>query len=220
MHKTIIIFKGEKSGRAAFCEHVQRSVVPKLLEATPQSLKVTITVESPPALSVIPFSKTPIACVSLVGNDDFFNTVEDDPFLSSAHRVDEALPVSYEIDWKNGEVTPGVCLLTLFNQKVGLDFQVFLDRWHMGHTPLTLKIHPIWNYVRNVVTQTLEGPHYDGIVEEQVRERSDLLNPLVFFGGPAKCLWNMIVTLKDVRSFIDYSSIETYLAQEYRIAGL
>ena len=152
MHKTIIIFKGEKSGRAAFCEHVQRTVVPKLLEATPQSLKMTITVESPPALSVIPFSKTPVACVSLVGNDDFFNTVEDDPFLSSAHRVDEALPVSYEIDWKNGEVTPGVCLLTLFN-------------------------------------------------------------PLVFFGGPAKCLWNMIVTLKDVRSFIDYSSIETYLAK-------
>jgi hypothetical protein len=55
---------------------------------------------------------------------------------------------------------------------------------------------------------------YDGIVEEQFRESSHLLNPLVFFGPPLKVPWHMIQVLTDTRSFIDMKRIETYLATE------
>ncbi len=87
----------------------------------------------------------------------------------------------------------------------------------MGHTPLSLRLHPLWNYNRNVVNSTLTGNSkwYDGIVEEQFKKPSDLLNPLIFFGPPLKVPLHMYQVLKDTRSFIDMRKIETYLTTEF-----
>jgi len=130
--------------------------------------------------------------------------------------LEEAIPVSYAKTWKDGEPTPGVCLLTLFHKKPGLDQETFINRWHHSHTPLSLRLHPLWNYNRNVVSSAIsEGSSwYDGIVEEQFQKPSDLLNPLVFFGPPLKVLLHMYEVLKDTRSFIDMRKIETYLTTE------
>ena len=50
---------------------------------------------------------------------------------------------------------------------------------------LALEVHPLWNYVRNVVVApVLSGsPPLCGIVEEQFRTRGELLDPVRFFGG-------------------------------------
>lgn len=56
---------------------------------------------------------------------------------------------------------------------------------------------------------------YDGIVEEQVRTRSELLNPFKFFGRPHRVIQNMLAVYLDTKSFLDYKKIETYLAVEY-----
>ena len=58
---------------------------------------------------------------------------------------------------------------------------------------------------------------YDGVVEEQTQSKSDLLNPFVFFGNPLEIIGNMIAVYKDVRSFLDYGRIETYLTMEYHL---
>jgi len=133
------------------------------------------------------------------------------------YMVEEAVPVVYKKEWEDGNPTPGACLLTLFHKKPGLDQETFIRRWHQGHTPLSLRLHPLWNYNRNVVTGVLTGdsPWYDGIVEEQFQKSSDLLNPLVFFGPPLKVLLHMYQVLMDTRSFIDMKRIETYLTTEF-----
>jgi len=112
----------------------------------------------------------------------------------------------------------GVCLLTLFRKKKSLDLDTFIDRWHNGHTPLTLKIHPIYHYNRNEVTESLGNPPvlYDGIVEEHCLTRKELMNPFKFFAKSGLAPVNMIKTYFDVKSFIDYKSIETYLVAEYQ----
>lgn len=55
---------------------------------------------------------------------------------------------------------------------------------------------------------------WDGIVEEHFRTSSDLLNPLKFFGNPLIMVYNMLRVYFDTKSFLDYKTIETYLATE------
>lgn len=183
-------------------------------------LKFSITTKLPPAIAVIPFKKTKIAAISVWKE----NEIAIDPqyfqggFYGS-YKVQEAIPVAYEKYWKDGEPTPGVCLLTLFRRKKGIDFSTFIDRWHNSHTPLSLRIHPLWNYVRNVVEKSLNdrSTPFEGIVEENFRTASDLLNPFRFFGNPLIIIFRMLKVYTDTKAFIDYPSMETYLTTEYHI---
>jgi len=189
-------------------------------ESGPTAMWLTLTEAPPPSISVIPFKKSKLAVISIKNDDDapVGQIVKADGF-SGAFTVEEAIPVSYTKTWQNGEPTPGVCLLTLFHQKPGIDYQTFLHRWHNSHTPLSLKLHPLWNYNRNVVKEKITDCRdwYDGIVEEQTRTRAELLNPIKFFGRPHKIIQNMLAVYTDTKSFLDYKRIETYLAAEYII---
>jgi len=186
----------------------------------PSRLKYTITTKAPPTLSIIPFSKKKLAAVSIehASNQPVYGLMDADGFYG-AYRVTEALPVSYKQVWSDGQPTPGACLLTLFSQKKNIDYPTFINRWHNNHTPLSLRYHPLWNYNRNVVEEILNdtSKSFNGIVEEQVRQTSDLLNPFKFFGNPLVILPRMLHVYMDTKSFIDYPSMETYLASEYII---
>jgi hypothetical protein len=183
----------------------------------PQKLKVVITSGPPPAVSIIPFQKKMVASVSVYKEDNVPVTLlVSAAGFAGAYCVTEALPVEYEKRWPDGEVTPGVCLLTLFNRKKGLDHETFIHRWHNSHTPLSLRIHPLWNYSRNVVTDLMVpgSQGYEGIVEEQMRTDADLLNPFRFFGNPLVIIPRMIAVYRDTKSFLDYRGIETYFSRE------
>ena len=185
--------------------------------ADPATLKVTLTTKKRPAISIIPFKKQKVAVFSVSttspGLRDHLSKIAG---FAGGYSVEEVVPVVYEKTWSDMTPTPGVCLLTLFHSKPSLDHETFLDRWFNGHTPLSLKLHPLWNYNRNEVKNTLteNSEPFDGIVEEQFRSTSDLLNPFIFFGPPLKVLIHMWQVLTDTRSFIDMKRIETYFAEE------
>ena len=222
MQKTISIIRGFKDESYGEFHHRLKEILSQIISKDPVGLHYTVTVEKPPTVSLIPFRKEKIAIISVYGEDmDHQKLLEKVDGYSGSFKVTEALPIAYDKDWENGEPTPGVCLLTLFRQKKGLKHDDFIDRWHNGHTPFTLKVHPIYHYNRNVVDEGIGGPKlwYDGIVEEHCRDRKTLLNPFIFFGKPWMAPINMIKTYFDVNSFIDYKSIETYLVREYHIIG-
>jgi hypothetical protein len=189
-----------------------------VLEAyVPETLKTCLTVKAPPRISVIPFKRDKVAVLSVTrAAGDRMDLIRQSPGYLGSYLVEEVIPVAYTKNWKDGTSTPGCCLLTLFHKKPGLDQETFIRRWHESHTPLSLRLHPLWNYNRNVVQSTIEedSKWYDGIVEEQFRKDSDLLNPLIFFGPPLKVPLHMYQVLMDTRSFIDMRRIETYLATE------
>jgi hypothetical protein len=186
----------------------------------PQGIKYTITAIAPPAVSIIPFSKKLMTAVSVYKQDTnpVNNLIDADGFYG-AYRVTEALPVMYTKDWTDGNPTPGACLLTLFSKKKTIEYKTFIDRWHNRHTPLSLRYHPLWNYNRNVANERLtsDSKLFDGIVEEQVKKTSDLLNPFKFFGSPLVIIPRMLHVYADTKSFIDYPTMETYLATEYHV---
>lgn len=219
MQKEIHIIKGlPEEGYETFTSRIFSLCDGLLHPSGPAALKLTLTTGTPPALSVIPFKRKKVAVISIL---DAGENLFEEPALPVGYEggflAEEAIPVSYTKSWKDGSPTPGVCLLTLFHKKTGLDQAEFLSRWHEGHTPLSLRLHPLWNYNRNVVLKKLgeNSTWYDGIVEEQFRKASDLLNPLVFFGPPLKTPAHMWEVWKDTRSFIDMKRMETFLATEY-----
>ena len=183
-------------------------------------LSYTITTEAPPKISIIPFKKNKIASISLFINDN--KTIENIvkiPGFEGMYQVNDAYPVAYEKTWNDGDATPGVCLLTLFQKKNSIDYKTFFDRWFNSHTPMSLKYHPLWHYNRNAVDKKLNESlfSWDGIVEEHFRTRSELFNPFKFFGNPLVIIPRMLNVYLDTNSFLDYRTIEPYLATEYHI---
>lgn len=130
------------------------------------------------------------------------------------YAVTEAVPVAYTgRSWADGERTPGACLVSAFRQRPDLDRAEFMHRWHDVHTPLSLEIHPLWSYVRNVVDEVLtpDAPAWQGIVEEQVRELEDLTDPIRWYGSEE----GYERGLADAQSFIDFDQMECQLMSEY-----
>ncbi|MFO7614077.1 MAG: EthD domain-containing protein, partial [Bacteroidales bacterium] len=204
-----------RSGVMALTEEVRK-------ESNPGRLKVTLTETAPPSISIIPFKKKKIAVISVYKESATpVEILVRAMGFSGAFVVEEAMPVVCEKTWPDGEATPGVCLLTLFHRKPGISYDAFIDRWHNSHTPLTLKLHPLTSYNRNVVLDKITDhpAWYDGIVEEQTRTRPELLNPFKFFGKPHRLIQNMLAVYLDTKSFLDYKKIETYLAAEYRVVS-
>jgi hypothetical protein len=219
MEKIIYLVNGMKSESYEHFKNRIFQVLNLVAEnEKPEVLKVVLTEAAPPAISIIPFKKQKIASISVFQKSKNLSEIllKCNGF-SGVYRVTEALPVKYEKTWKDGEPTPGINLLTLFRQKKGISYEAFIDRWHNSHTPLSLRLHPLWNYNRNVVNEKLtdNSTNWNGIVEEHFRTKSELLNPFKFFGKPLSIIPNMIEVYTDTKAFLDYKTIETYLAVEY-----
>ena len=103
----------------------------------------------------------------------------------AGYRVTESIPLEYDRrTWPDGERSPGAKLVTLFHKPAEMPYDAFIREWHEVHTPLSLQIHPLWRYIRNVVEEsvTVGAPHFDGIVEEHFRSVEDITDPDRFYG--------------------------------------
>ena len=219
MVKTIYLLRGTKAeSYFNFSKRIKSIAESMLTLDEVKQLKLVLTENKPPTISIIPFKKDKIAAISIVAKKSNLDLkIKDDWGFIGAYQVTEALPVAYTKTWSDGQVSPGVCLFTLFKKKKSIEYATFIDRWHNGHTPLSLELHPLWNYNRNVVEShsVNTSEFWDGIVEEHCKSRGELLNPFKFFGKPTRIIQNMITVYKDTKSFLDYGSIEPYLAMEY-----
>ena len=221
MNKQLIIVRGD-SGESYtdFSSRILDTV--HSCSGKAEICKATLTCEPPPRGGFVPYSKEKIALLTLCGGNGTEEAAEDLAAcagFTGSFRVETSLPIEYSRTWEDREKTPGLGLLTFFRRRKDIGYADFIERWHNGHTPLSLEIHPLWNYVRNVVKERIRGEEqwFDGIVEEHCRSREDLLKASRFFGGVLKAPGNMIRVYRDVRRFIDYSSIETFCVEEYWI---
>ncbi len=217
------VLRGNGESHAAWAERMRHELGPRLLRLGPSKLQLTLTEGPPPKLSLFPFKDQPIAVFNVYDDSDdpsrFTNALRDAASSVSGYAVEEAYPVDYEKTWSDGEPTPSPILLTMLHKKAGVAPKEFIERWHDGHTPLSLAIHPLWYYQRNVIAEPLiEGSEpSDGIVLEACRTRGDLLNPTRFFGGGLKMVPNMLRVAKDISGFLDMKKTETYYATEYHL---
>ncbi len=144
----------------------------------------------------------------------------------AGYLVTESVPLAYEgRTWPDGERSPGVKQITMFDRRSDIDDTQFFARWHGSHTPLTFEIHPVCLYVRHAVARAVtEGaPAWRGIVEEGLREVEDLTDPMRYFsagGSPDTLEHNVKRVMEDVSSFLDLDSVESYATAEYILRSL
>ncbi len=221
MQKRIyIVKKPSQLSYAGFQSKVMDQLVPGILARDPMKLKVGITEEAPPRFGVLPLRPEGLAMISVWGEvGDLAEILREHDGHAAGYVVDEAIPVAYERDWKDGEVSPGATLLTLMKMNPEISYEEFIHEWHGRHTPLAMKIHPLWNYTRNVVrSAAIPGsPTFDGIVEEHFREKRDAVNPVRMFGGFPVFLPNMVRIARHVNSFLNIPECENYLLKEIHV---
>jgi hypothetical protein len=215
--KWMYVLRGEGEDHAAWSERMKR-VAEEALELGPSKLQLTVTEAPPPKLSLFPFESQPIAIFNVYDEVNaptrFTNLLRGAASSVSGYVVEEAYPVAYDRTWSDGEPTPSPILLTMLRKKAGVSTDEFVDRWHNGHTPLSLEIHPLWYYQRNVIVEPLTewAEPSDGIVLEACRTRGDLLNPARFFGGAWKMVPNMLRVAMDINGFLDMKKPWTSMA--------
>ena len=217
MPKIHLLLRARHGAHAAFARRVG-ALVPGLLARDPVGLKLAVTEAAPPRLSVIPLARAPLASISIWTSRDealdaWARAAAIDGAEVAAYRVDESIPLEHPRTWADGEPTPGVGLLTMFRRRAGLSDAELIRRWHGGHTPLALEVHPLIGYVRDAVVAA-HGAPLDAIVAEHLRAREDVLRPHRFFGGPLRMLPNMARIGRDIAGFIDLASLESFLVHE------
>lgn len=221
--KWIYVLRGNGESHAAWGSRLRNEVSRRLLELAPARLDLTVTDAPPPKLTLFPFKRQPIAIFNIHADVDdpspFEAVLRDAAPSLSGYEVEETYPVAFDQTWGDGEATPTPILLTMLRKKAGVSEDEFVQRWHHGHTPLSLEIHPLCYYQRNVVRGAVTdgADPSDGIVIEACPTRNDLLNPTRFFGGAMMMLPNMLRVAKDISGFLDMKKTETYYATEYRL---
>jgi len=221
--KWIYVLRANGESHQAWADRMRNEVSRQLLDLGPSKLQLTVTEAPPPKLALFPFKSQPVAIFNVyddAGDHTRFSEVLQNAASSvSGYEVEEAYPVAYDRAWNDGEPTPSPILLTLIHKKAGISTDDFIQRWHDGHTPLSLEIHPLWYYQRNVVRDPVTGgaDAPDGIVFEACPTRGDLLNPTHFFGGALKMVPNMLRVAKDIKGFLDMRKTETFYATEYHL---
>jgi hypothetical protein len=206
---------------------------PELLALDPDGLTVNVVDPDVDMSAIVPAhgGARVDATVGLwLGSLDHRGPYED--MLSEAsdrlagYLVTESVPLEYERrTWPDGERSPGVKQITMFDKRADVDDDQFFARWHGSHTPLTFEVHPVCLYVRHAVARvvTEDAPPWRGIVEEGLREVEDLTDPMRYFragGSPEVLERNVKRIMDDVATFLDLESVESYPTAEYILRTL
>ena len=208
-----------------FKSQVFDKLVPRLLQLNPEKLKVDLTEPKRPRLTVLPLKKEHLAMISVWDTradraQQWHVEMTNSGWNIAGYQVTESTPKACTKDWDDCEASPGIVMLTLMRKNHRLSYEQFMKEWFEHHTPnVALKVHPLWNYIRNVVDSVVvEGsPPLDGIVEEHCLKRRDVTNPVRYFGGALKMIPNMIKVGLHANKFLDLSAVENYLLTEYHI---
>jgi len=217
------VLRGDGESHQAWADRMRNEVSQRLLGLQPSKLQLTVTETPPPKLSLFPFKSQPMAIFNVyddaADHTRFSEALQSSASSVSGYEVEEAYPVAYDKAWSDGEPTPSPILVTMLRKKAGISTNEFTRRWHDGHTPMSLEIHPLWYYQRNVVREAVTdgADPSDGIVLEACRTRGDLLNPTRFFGGALKMVPNMLRIASDINGFLDMKKTETFYATEYHL---
>jgi hypothetical protein len=217
------VLRGNGESHHAWGERMRNEMSRRLLDLEPSKLQLTVTEAPPPKLSLFPFKSQPIAIFNVYDDGEdpsrFSEVLQNAASSVSGYEVEEAYPVNYDREWSDGESTPSPILLTMLHKKPGISSDEYIRRWHGGHTPLSLEVHPLCYYQRNVIRMpvTQGADPSDGIVLEACPTRRDLLNPARFFGGALKMVPNMLRVANDIKGFLDMKKIETFYATEYHL---
>jgi hypothetical protein len=203
-----------------FAGGVLRDLGPRLLAARPDGLKLSLSEPDVPRPFHLPAKADGVALISIWSSREpaaWTPLIASLGLRSDGYRVTESIPRRCPRRSADGERSPGVTMLTLFRQRAGIGRAEFIRRWHEGHSPMALRIHPLVGYIRNVVEERVtEGAApFDGIVEEHFASDRDLDDPRRFYGGTLRMVPRMLHVLLQTHGFLDLRTLENHMLKEH-----
>lgn len=235
MEKLIYILWGPKGQDPKQRQHLLlKEVAPKLLAGNVAKLTMYIVDQDSNVRSPAPFHPGERMCAEIslwldnIERRAFCEDIlRDAGFRFAGYLVEESIYTEYggnrhsgPRNWPDGQRSPGVVAVTLMERPKRLSREEWIKRWHGRQSPVSEAMQPRARYIRNVVIKavTPDAPPYEGIVEEAWPSARHVTNPFLFYGAgrnPLKLIWNMIVMLRSVTSFLDLTRIRTTMTSEY-----
>jgi hypothetical protein len=121
-------------------------------------------------------------------------------------------------DWPDGQRSPGIVTLTVFDKPPGVDDETFFAHWYGHQSPMSEAMQPRARYVRNTVVRALTpgAPRYRAIVEE-AWALADLTDLQRFFGAATteEMAENIRVMLDSTKRLADPATLRNYTLSEY-----
>jgi hypothetical protein len=209
-------------------------VAPQLLALGPHALQMDLDDEHAQMKSMVPVpgDELPVrACVS-IWLDAHDERAAYEAILRSAgvrlagYLVTESMFREYgdnehskARDWPDGERSPGIITLTVFDKPQGVDDETFFGHWYTHQSTMSEDMQPRARYVRNAVARSVTpgAPRLRAIVEEAWPSVEHVTNLHTFFGASSneELGENLRVMLDSTKLLYDPATMRNYPLSEY-----
>ena len=122
--------------------------------------------------------------------------------------------------WPDGERSPGLLTVAMFEQRPDMVFEDWLAAWHGGVSSVSEQVQPRCRYVRNTVFRTVTpgAPPYRGIVEEAWPSAEHVTDPMLFYcaeGDPERMNANVTRLFEKVAAVLDLATMRSITMSEW-----
>jgi len=209
-------------------------IAPKLLAHSPHGLQMDLDDDGAQVKSMvaIPGDELPVrALVSIwVDAHDTRGAYEDVLAEVGVRRagylVTESLYRDYggnehapPRDWPDGQRSPGVVTLTVFDKPAGVTDEAFYGHWYSHQSPMSEWMQPRARYVRNAVVRALTpgAPNYRALVEEAWPTAEHVSDLQAFFGAtdPDELGERIRIMLDSTKLLYNPDTMRNYTLSEY-----
>ena len=209
-------------------------IAPRLLALHPRALQIDLDDDDAqiPTMVKVPDDELPVRALVTVWLDahddraEYEEVLRDCGVRRAGYLVTESMYREYGGNehsaarhWPDGERSPGIVTLTVFDKPIGIDDETFYGHWYGHQSPMSEWMQPRARYVRNAVVRALTpgAPRYRAIVEEAWPTVEHVTNLQTFFGSEAgDDLGERIrIMLDSTKLLYDPATMRNYTLSEY-----
>ena len=214
-------------------------VAPRLLERGARGLQIDVDDDQADVSSMVPVPNDELpmrACVSIWldahdTRDPYESILAEAGVRRAGYLVTESLYRDYgdnahagPRDWPDGQRSPGITTLTVFDKPAGVSDEAFFGHWYGHQSPMSEWMQPRARYVRNAVVRGLTpgAPRYRAIVEESWPTVEHLSDLTTFFGaaGPDELGERIRIMLDSTKLLYDPATMRNYTMSEYILKSI
>ena len=215
-------------------------VAPRLLALGAHGLQIDVDDDQAEVSSMVPVpdDELPVrACVSIWldahdARDAYEAVLAGVGIRRAGYLVTESLYRDYgdnehagRRDWPDGQRSPGITTLTVFDKPAGVSDETFYGHWYGHQSPMSEWMQPRARYVRNAVVRRLTpgAPQYRAIVEESWPTLEHLTDIARFFGtadDPSDLGERIRIMLDSTKLLYDPATMRNYTMSEYILKSL
>jgi hypothetical protein len=229
-----LVWERPSIDRAALRTRFLDDLAPRLLALGPHALQMDLDDEHAQMQSMVPVpgDELPVrACVSIWidAHDDrapYEALIREAGTRVGGYLVTESMYRDYgdnahspKRSWADGERSPGIITLTIFDKPPGVDDETFYGHWYGHQSPMSEGMQPRARYVRNAVVRAVTpgAPRYRAIVEESWPSVEHMTNLHTFFGASSneELGENIRVMLDSTKLLYDPATMRNYPLSEY-----